>query len=276
MSSKKGFTLIELLVVISIIALLLSIMMPSLSLVKRKAQSIVCRSNVRQLALAWWLYAGDNEEGIVGGSVSFLPEASKSYFGDSWTYSWVLPPMDKNEDPGDYTLENELRGIEHGYLYPYSDDVDLYHCKGASRELLEGGGYRSYSITGLLNAEFSRSIPPASVSFPEHSVKKITDVVRPGTKVVFLENKGQQGYNMGSWVFPANMTGERWGDPLAIWHGKGTVLGFADGHAELHKWVDSTTFEMASEDYSWGSVRPKSSGEGEDIEYMFKAYQPRK
>ena len=60
-TANKGFTLIELLVVISIIALLLSILMPALSKVKAKAQSVVCRSNVKQMHLGWFMYAGDND-----------------------------------------------------------------------------------------------------------------------------------------------------------------------------------------------------------------------
>ena len=57
----SGFTLIELLVVISIIALLLSILTPSLSKVKEQAKSIVGRSNLRTLGLATLLYAQDFE-----------------------------------------------------------------------------------------------------------------------------------------------------------------------------------------------------------------------
>ena len=47
-----GFTLIELLVVISIIALLLSILMPALSRVKEQGRRVVCASEVRQAGLA--------------------------------------------------------------------------------------------------------------------------------------------------------------------------------------------------------------------------------
>jgi prepilin-type N-terminal cleavage/methylation domain-containing protein/prepilin-type processing-associated H-X9-DG protein len=59
---KKGFTLIELLVVIAIIALLLSILMPSLQKVKAVAQSVVCRSNLRQMTMGLKLYAQDNDD----------------------------------------------------------------------------------------------------------------------------------------------------------------------------------------------------------------------
>ncbi len=62
---KSGFTLIELLVVISIIALLLAIMMPALGKVKRKAQSVVCRTRLKQMGVAFLLYAQDNDDEFV-------------------------------------------------------------------------------------------------------------------------------------------------------------------------------------------------------------------
>ena len=58
-TKKKAFTLIELLVVISIIALLLSILMPALSKVKEKAKKIVCASGLHQVHIALNAYAAD-------------------------------------------------------------------------------------------------------------------------------------------------------------------------------------------------------------------------
>ena len=57
----KGFTLIELLVVISVIALLLSILMPSLSKVKEQTKQTVCMSNMRQIGFGFSLHGQDNE-----------------------------------------------------------------------------------------------------------------------------------------------------------------------------------------------------------------------
>jgi len=54
---RHGFTLIELLVVISIIALLLAILMPSLSRARGQAKSVVCQSNLRQLGVSLTMYA---------------------------------------------------------------------------------------------------------------------------------------------------------------------------------------------------------------------------
>ena len=58
MLGKRGFTLIELLVVIAIIAMLLSILTPSLNKVKKIARSVICRSNLRQWGTAFWRVSG--------------------------------------------------------------------------------------------------------------------------------------------------------------------------------------------------------------------------
>ena len=61
-NNKRGFTLIELLVVISIIALLLSILMPSLQKAKFLAQRVVCFNNVKNQHLPQMMYATDNDD----------------------------------------------------------------------------------------------------------------------------------------------------------------------------------------------------------------------
>ena len=60
--SSRAFTLIELLVVISIIALLIGVLFPSLSKARDAGRSTVCLSNQRQLVLAWTAYANDSRD----------------------------------------------------------------------------------------------------------------------------------------------------------------------------------------------------------------------
>jgi len=60
-SKRAGFTLIELLVVISIIALLLALLLPSLQRVRKQAKAVACQSNLRQWGLAFSMYTEDND-----------------------------------------------------------------------------------------------------------------------------------------------------------------------------------------------------------------------
>ncbi len=67
-----AFTLVELLVVVAILTLLISILLPSLLRARRQAQMAVCGSNLRQIALANQLYAGDNGHSYCPGAAEFM------------------------------------------------------------------------------------------------------------------------------------------------------------------------------------------------------------
>ncbi len=64
-NKAKGFTLVELLVVISIIALLVSILMPALGKAREQAMSVKCKAHLKGLGVALLAHAGDNNHSMI-------------------------------------------------------------------------------------------------------------------------------------------------------------------------------------------------------------------
>jgi prepilin-type N-terminal cleavage/methylation domain-containing protein len=85
---KKAFTLIELLVVISIIALLMSILMPTLNRVRNQAKSVLCQSRLREWGLLFKLYTDDYDgqfnPGWDVGETALWMNALRPYYKDNW------------------------------------------------------------------------------------------------------------------------------------------------------------------------------------------------
>jgi len=283
MKNKRGFTLIELLVVIAIIAMLMAILVPALRFAKRQAAGAVCLSNINGLSRAWHTYAMSNDDKLVNGhaprsanynNLSYW--LSRGYVDNAW---WVNPPHDEN---GNYTgeplctLEDEDRGIRSGALFPYADNSNVYHCPGSrqylSKDPVRRGGKRSYSITGMMNGETNGNNRDNQPFGGWRMATKITDIKAPGNKCVFVEDTDPRGWNMGSWVM---WNSSNWTDALAIFHINRGSLGFADGHAEMHHWLDESTvynaehlLEGLRKNIDW------ANGEGTDFEYMKRVYSP--
>jgi len=140
---KHGFTLIELLVVISIIALLMSIMMPALGRVKEEARSVVCRSNLRQWGFVWEMAINDNDGRFIDGNeyldmhgrgITIIPSGQGASDG-SGTPMRVGGSSLRISDGAPY--QTGVWDEDHSWpvcLWPYYRDRKLLCCAAAKKE----------------------------------------------------------------------------------------------------------------------------------------------
>ena len=219
MNNKSAFTLIELLVVISIIALLMSILMPALSVVREQGKRAICLSNLRQLTMAWVLYADDYDGKLVNSDVSYPPATT-------W---WVKWPANGSNS----TIEEWEEAIKAGQLWPYCLNVNLYKCPNSAKQRR-----LTYTIVDSMNGYCKWD------SFtPKLKITNRNDISRPVERMVFL---GEDPVTPGTWG--VLYSEEAWYDPPPKLHSNGTTFGFADGHSEYWKWRDSRTSETTWDD----------------------------
>lgn len=248
MYKRRGFTLIELLVVIAIIALLMAILMPALRRATEAGKRAACLSNLKQLMLAWSMYADANEDKIVNGAPTLgnMSSASTTYVphgvpttcppGSTVCHinelPWVGHCVSTGYANGDLLKEElQIAGIKEGALWPYLKDIGLYKCPTGYR-----GEMITYSIVDSMNGCEGRS--PASQA---RTYKVKMQIRTPGDRLVFID-EGFMTYDSYAVFYDTNP--DTWWDSPTVRHGNGTNFGFADGHSEHRTWRGMGTVEI--------------------------------
>jgi prepilin-type N-terminal cleavage/methylation domain-containing protein len=254
----NAFTLIELLVVIAIIAILAAMLLPALGKAKVRAQSIQCMNQLKQLTLGWVMYAGDNN--------SKIPPDGDQTTQDSLPTGIDIQPGQKWAQWCPGTVANyvyETNFIQAGLIFPYVNNVTLYHCP-ADQSVKKFGPLsypqlRSYSMNC-----FVAPINPYNKN--ERNFYKDTDMTQPGPSMTFvLIDEAETSINDTEFVHdPAQ--GNYWQDFPSIRHGDACGLSFGDGHSEIKSWKDKVVLyppnpaqtkagDPASGDANWLSLR---------------------
>jgi prepilin-type N-terminal cleavage/methylation domain-containing protein len=125
-SRRSGFTLIELLVVIAIIAILASLLLPSLARAKEQGKRTVCRSNLRQFGLGVTLYASDNSD--------VLLETIRSRVGFRYPVAAFLL---RSDGPNYFNAEAFVPYIP-GVKIDSKEVGNIWWCPSSQVEILKG------------------------------------------------------------------------------------------------------------------------------------------
>src|ERR1700677_5013052 len=140
-SHRHAFTLVEVLVVIAIIGVLAALLLSALSSAKASSQESVCLGNLRQLQIAFQIYATDNG-GYLAQNISLVQEPLSSFGTNSWVYGNM-----KNVNNATNTLL-----IKNGELFPYTPQSATYHCPADTTVDDGQPRLRSYSMNSWIGS----------------------------------------------------------------------------------------------------------------------------
>lgn len=219
---RDGFTLIELMVVMAVLSVLMAILMPVLARARQQGQSIVCLSNLRQLAIAAQVYVNNND--------GYYPIAYRNKLTDSATisYCWDFTTI-KSWDTG------QIKVIP-GILWEGRTTEKIQQCpsyKGSSNWLKDPYTGYNYNTSYIGHGDRESIIEPAMAV----AVKKPSECA--------LFGDGEYGEVNGKYERKANKfmrapwpnKGDesffgRWAGTQGYRHCGRTNVAFCDGHAQ--------------------------------------------
>jgi len=274
---QRAFTLIELLVVIAVIAVLMSILMPALNRAREQGRRAVCQGNLKNLMLAWLMYADENDGRIVNGAGGFHylrggantengqdpGIIERAWVGRGWGNNW----NNTNVDNTGVTETRQKEAIREGALWPIASEYGSYKCPtGRKNEAV------TYAVVDAMNGLYRTGTTASTTGGHPGAVgarvgrtvlwiKKRSEISSPpGTERMVYIDEGA----MTPDSFATHYNQNQWWDDPPVRHGDGTTVSWADGHVSHLKWSSAETITRARETanyYGGGGFTP-STDEG--------------
>jgi prepilin-type N-terminal cleavage/methylation domain-containing protein/prepilin-type processing-associated H-X9-DG protein len=240
-----AFTLIELLVVIAIIAILAAIILPVLSRAQSRGQAITCLNNLKQLQMGCKMYGDDNN----GEIVSSWPIGWGNYPVNP--YCWC-PGWASQTEPGGYDYGpspqfdcTNIYSLEQGAIWQYTKQAGVYHCPSDNGTM---GGWpilRSYSMNSWMagrsngdpTGETDYTTPDQDGTLTYTFFRKEGQVRQPSQMFVLVD---EDASTINDALFVVDIsTPNNVSDLPATRHKTTYNLGFADGHVQGFRWLDT-------------------------------------
>ena len=254
---NAGFTLIELLVVISIIALLVSILMPGLQKAREAARSTVCKTNLHQIGLGFEFYGHDYDGFLppyTTGAISAAPETyADPVFGVSYNQFRRYLLQTCWFKSGDYA--DPPRNGD-GFLRPYLDSSErslqgIVSCPTVKEGPVQSGRltWNGVAVDSLIYRARSYALNLVTCRSDDYTGKKMNSLRRPAEFVVECDGPAAATYVVpppGSWWsgaevnyvlsdYTAHIPAER--------HNGFFNAAFLDGHVDNGTWGSLFTLQ---------------------------------
>jgi prepilin-type processing-associated H-X9-DG protein len=244
---------VELLIVIAIVAVLIAVLLPALGRARENARRIQCANNVRQLTMAWLMYANENKGRFCNSETQGLPPWSPN--------QWLMYPggpsmasIQSAQYAGIYS-QFHLAGypdpqpevfwswigagvagfsVREGMLWRYTRDADIYKCPSDFF-----GRPVSYQINGLFAGQ--SGIPQTWLT--------LSQCRHPDRTFLFIEAYDPRTWLVDSFktpLYPQKQFNSTPGQNHSSGGGSGCTVSFADGHAIFWPYASPTTAQIAA------------------------------
>jgi len=239
-----GFTLIELLVVIAIIAILAAMLLPALSKAKSRAQGISCVNNMKTMGTSAIMYGSDNGDRVPENGALRDGFSPANWVGG--TFAWGQSGNTVNSSGGEAPQGCETntfylgtgvltdsggRSLQ-GSIGPYVKAPDAYKCPA---DHYMGGTYKRERVRSISANAFVGNNPSDGNYRNFAKFSQFGNGMSSSDCFYFLD-ENPQSLNDGWFAFAASGSGVQ--DIPAVNHGNLSSFSYADGRAQLHKWVD--------------------------------------
>jgi prepilin-type N-terminal cleavage/methylation domain-containing protein/prepilin-type processing-associated H-X9-DG protein len=231
---KSGFTLIELLVVIAIIAILAGMLLPALAKSKSKAQGIKCLNNLKQLMIGWRFYAEDFNDLLLAGRL----DPGGVVTGQKRT-TWVAGPnLDfsngrQNWDPTAYLAASPLMPF-------IGNSYEIWKCPADVAKVKNNLGQLTPRVrSNSMSQVFDTGDWLTSANYKTYSRLSSIDIP---VKAWVLSEEHPDSINDAAMAVQMAPLGSKTAQIIdfpASYHNGACGFSFADGHAEIHRWLGS-------------------------------------